>query len=62
MSGLLPSGAFAGIIFDQSIDLTSLLARAGLEKSGSKSRSRREDRYDPTDHRAGQIKDPNAPI
>jgi adenylate cyclase len=40
----------------------SLLARAGLDKSASKGRHRREERYDPTDNRAGQIKDPNAPL
>jgi len=41
----------------------SLLARAGLEKSEAQKRaSRPAKRYDPTDHRAGQISDPNAPV
>jgi adenylate cyclase len=49
---------------DQTAEILSqsLLSRAGLEKTGGKTRHRRDDRYDPTDHRAGQIKDPNAPI
>jgi adenylate cyclase len=49
---------------DQAAEILSqsLLARAGLERPDGKARRHREDRYDPTDHRAGQIKDPNAPV
>jgi adenylate cyclase len=50
---------------DQTAEILSqsLLARAGLEKpSGSKGRDRSADRYNPLDNRAGQIKDPNAPL
>lgn len=50
---------------DQTAEILSksLLARAGLEKHGAeKGRGRKEERYNPMDHKAGQIKDPNAPL
>jgi adenylate cyclase len=50
---------------DQAAEILSqsLLARAGLEKPAApKGRNRKADRYNPLDHKSGQIKDPNAPL
>jgi len=40
----------------------SLLERAGLQKKKKKEKGDRSGRYDVTDNRPGQIKDPNRPV